>query len=124
MNKKSLDKIDIFSLDYTYNTFIKEIFNIKNLDEFMTYINNDIDKIYENEHIYNRLLEYCWYVFMDEIIINKNKFINFYVNILSKIYKINIQMDKFEKLYNDNIKKYIIEKNNINYHKIILESIV
>jgi len=39
------------------------------------------------------------------------------------IYKKNISVDKFEIIYNDNIKKYTIEKNNINYHKIILEYI-
>jgi hypothetical protein len=60
---------------------------------------------------------------MDDIIIYKNKFIELYIKVLNMIYKKNISVDKFEVIYNENIKKYIIEKNNINYHKIILEYI-
>ena len=123
MNKKSIDKIDIFTLDINYINFMKNIFNINNLDEFINFINNDIDGDLKSLYIYDRLFEYCWYVFMDEIIIYKDKFIDLYVKILSTIYKKDISKDKFEIICNNNIKKYIIEKNNINYHKIILEYI-
>ena len=47
----------------------------------------------------------------------------FYVRILNIIYKKDISIDKFETIYNENIKKYTKEKNNINYHKIILDYI-
>ena len=123
MNKKSIDKIDIFTLDINYIYFMKNIFNINNLDEFISFINNDLDGDLKSQYIYDRLFEYCWYVFMDEIIIYKNKFIDLYVKILTTIYKKDISNDKFEIIYNSNIKKYILEKNNINYHKIILEYI-
>jgi len=123
MNKKSIDKIDIFTLDINYTYFMKNIFNINNLEDFINFINNDIDQDLKNTYIYDRLFEYCWYVFLDEIIIYKNKFIELYIKVLNIIYKKDILADKFEILYNDNIKKYIIEKNNINYHKIILEYI-
>jgi hypothetical protein len=123
MNKKSIDKIDIFTLEVNYIDFMKKIFNINNLEEFINFINNDIDEDLRNIYIYDRLFEYCWYVFMDEIIIYKNKFIELYIKVLNMIYKKNISVDKFEIIYNDNIKKYTIEKNNINYHKIILEYI-
>jgi hypothetical protein len=123
MNKKSIDKIDIFTLDINYIHFMKNIFNINNLDEFISFINNDIDGDLKSLYIYDRLFEYCWYVFMDEIIIYKDKFIDLYVKILSTIYEKDISKDKFEIICNSNIKKYIIEKNNINYHKIILEYI-
>jgi hypothetical protein len=63
-------------------------------------------------------MEYSWYVFIDDIIINKDKFLKFYENILDVKNK-----DKLELIYNENIKKYETEKNNINYHKIILDSI-
>jgi hypothetical protein len=121
MNKKSIDKIEIFTLDFSYSSFMKDIFEIKSIDKFIDYINNDIQK--DNIYLINKLFEICWYVFIDEIIINKNKFIDFYSDILKKIYNIKITNDKLEVLINDNIKKYLIEKNNINYHKIILESI-
>ena len=122
MNKKSIDKIDIFTLDVNYNSFMLDIFKLHNLDEFINNLNNEITE-YKSINIYNRLLEYCWYVYMDEIIINKIKFIDFYIKILKQVYNISITNDKFEKLYNENIKNYVKEKNNINYHKIILESI-
>ena len=123
MNKKSIDKIDIFTLEVNYIDFMKKIFNINNLEEFINFINNDIDEDLRNIYIYDRLFEYCWYVFMDEIIIYKNKFIELYIKVLNMIYKKNTSVDKFEIIYNENIKKYTIEKNNINYHKIILEYI-
>lgn len=123
MNKKSIDKIDIFTLEVNYIDFMKNIFNINNLEEFINFINNDIDEDLRNIYIYDRLFEYCWYVFMDEIIIYKNKFIELYIKVLNMIYKKNTSVDKFEIIYNENIKKYTIEKNNINYHKIILEYI-
>ena len=124
MNKKSIDKIDIFTLDVNYKSFMFDIFKLHNLDEFMNNLNNELtDSKNKSIHLYNRLLEYCWYVYMDEIIINKIKFIDFYVKILKKIYNITTTNDKIEKLYNENIKSYVKEKNNINYHKIILESI-
>jgi hypothetical protein len=122
MNKKSIDKIDIFTLDVNYKSFMFDIFKLHNLDEFMNNLNNELTE-YKSINIYNRLLEYCWYVYMDEIIINKIKFIDFYIKILKEVYNISITNDKFEKLYNENIKNYVKEKNNINYHKIILESI-
>ena len=122
MNKKSIDKIDIFTLDVNYNSFMLDIFKLHNLDEFINNLNNELTE-YKSINIYNRLLEYCWYVYMDEIIINKIKFIDFYIKILKEVYNISITNDKFEKLYNENIKNYVKEKNNINYHKIILESI-
>ena len=68
-------------------------------------------------------MEYGWYVFIDEIIINKNTFINFYIQIIKKIYNKQISFEKFEIIYNDNIKLYLKEKNNLNYHKIILNTI-
>jgi len=124
MNKKSIDKIDIFTLDVNYKSFMFDIFKLHNLDEFMNNLNNELtDSKNKSINLYNRLLEYCWYVYMDEIIINKIKFIDFYVKILKKIYNITTTNDKIEKLYNENIKSYVKEKNNINYHKIILESI-
>jgi len=123
MNKKSIDKIDIFTLNFTYNNFFKDIFNINNLDDFINYINNDIYKDKNKFFLIERLFEYVWYVYIDEIIINKDKFINFYKNIISTYYNKNIKNDKLELIINDNIRKYLIEKNNINYHKIILESI-
>jgi len=124
MNKKSIDKIDIFTLDVNYKSFMFDIFKLHNLDEFMNNLNNELtDSKDKSINLYNRLLEYCWYVYMDEIIINKTKFIDFYVKILKEIYNITTTNDKFEKLYNENIKSYVKEKNNINYHKIILESI-
>jgi hypothetical protein len=117
MNKKN---INIFTLKYEYDTFLK-IFNIKNLNELMNYITNNINKISDNDIILNRLMEYSWYVFIDEIIINKDKFLTFYEKILNgKKEKIR---EKLELVYNENIKKYDTEKNNINYHKIILDSI-
>jgi hypothetical protein len=64
-----------------------------------------------------------WYVYIDEIIIKKDKFVNFYVDILNYRYNKKITNQKLEIIINENIKKYLIEKNNINYHKIILESI-
>jgi len=123
MNKKSIDKIDIFTLNFTYNNFFKDIFNINNLDDFINYINNDIYKDKNKFFLIERLFEYVWYVYIDEIIINKDKFINFYKNIILTYYNKNIKNDKLELIINDNIRKYLIEKNNINYHKIILESI-
>jgi len=123
MNKKSIDKIDIFTLDFNYIYFMKNIFNINNLEQFINFINNDIDQDLKSIYIYDRLLQYCWYVFTDEIIIHKNKFMEFYVRILNIIYKKDISIDKFETIYNENIKKYTKEKNNINYHKIILDYI-
>ena len=117
MNKKN---INIFTLKYEYDTFLK-IFNIKNLNELMNYITNNINKINDNDIILNRLMEYSWYVYIDEIIINKDKFLTFYEKILKgKKEKIR---EKLEIIYNENIKKYDTEKNNINYHKIILDSI-
>lgn len=122
MNKKSIDKIDIFTLDVNYNSFMFDIFKLHNLDEFMNNLNNELTE-YKSINVFNRLLEYCWYVYMDEIIINKTKFMDFYIKILKDVYNITITNEKFEKLYNENIKNYVKEKNNINYHKIILESI-
>jgi len=122
MNKKSLEKIDIFTLDFTYDKILKEIFGLNNLNIFMDYINGMInDK--DSENLITKLLEICWYVFIDEIIINKNNFVEFYNNVIEKGYKINSKPDKLEIIISENIKKYMIEKNNINYHKIILESI-
>jgi hypothetical protein len=122
MNKKSLEKIDIFTLDFTYDKILKEIFGLNNLNIFMDYINGMInDK--DSENLITKLLEICWYVFIDEIIINKNNFVDFYNNVIEKGYKINSKPDKLEIIISENIKKYMIEKNNINYHKIILESI-
>ena len=60
---------------------------------------------------------------MDEIIIKKNVFINFYLDILMRVYKKDVLINDFEEIYNNNIKLYIKEKNNINYHKIILDTI-
>jgi hypothetical protein len=120
MNKKSIDKIETYTLDFSYSNFIKEIFQIKSIDKFIDYINNDVNN---NIYMVNKLFEVFWYVFIDEIIINKNKFIEFYADVLKKIYNKKATNDKLEVLINDNIKKYLIEKNNINYHKIILESI-
>ena len=114
MNKKSIDKIDIFTLDVNYKSFMFDIFKLHNLDEFMNNLNNELtDSKNKSINLYNRLLEYCWYVYMDEIIINKIKFIDFYVKILKKIYNITTTNDKIEKLYNENIKSYVKEKNNI-----------
>jgi len=122
MNKKSLEKIDIFTLDFTYDKILKEIFGLNNLNIFMDYINGMInDK--DSENLITKLLEICWYVFIDEIIIKKNNFVEFYNNVIAKGYKINSKPDKLEIIISENIKKYMIEKNNINYHKIILESI-
>jgi hypothetical protein len=123
MNKKSIDKIDIFTLNFNYNNLLKDIFNIKDLDNYMNYLINDIDKSEDSIYLINNLLEYVWYVYIDEIIINKDKFISFYVNILNTRYNKKITNQKLEIIINENIKKYLIEKNNINYHKIILESI-
>ena len=116
MNKKS---INIFTLNYEYDSFLKDIFNIKSLNELMNYITNNINRSKDTESILNRLMEYSWYVFIDDIIVNKDKFLKFYENIIGgeKI------RDKLELIYNENIKKYSTEKNNINYHKIILDSI-
>jgi hypothetical protein len=116
MNKKS---INIFTLNYEYETFLKDIFNIKNINDLMNYITNNLkNKKHTNDITINRLMEYSWYVFIDDIIINKDKFLKFYENILDVKNK-----DKLELIYNENIKKYDTEKNNINYHKIILDSI-
>ena len=123
MNKKSIDKIEILALDFNYESFFKDIYNINSLKEFIDFISNDIDKVIENIYTYDRFLEYSWYVYMDEIIIKKDIFINFYINILKKVYNKDVSIKKFEEIYNNNIKLYIKEKNNINYHKIILESI-
>jgi hypothetical protein len=123
MNKKSIDKIDIFTLNFTYNNLLKDIFNIKNLDNYINYMKNDIEKSEENIYIIDKLLEFVWYVYIDEIIIKKDKFVNFYVDILNYRYNKKITNQKLEIIINENIKKYLIEKNNINYHKIILESI-
>ena len=122
MNKKSLEKIDIFTLDFTYDKILKDILGLNNLNIFMDYI-NEIINIKEFDNLVTKLLEICWYVFIDEIIINKNNFIQFYNNVIQKGYKINSKLDKLEIIISENIKKYMIEKNNINYHKIILESI-
>lgn len=123
MNKKSIDKIEIMTLDFNYSSFLKDIYNIINLNDFISFITNDIQKKEESIYIYDRLLEYGWYVFIDEIIINKNTFINFYIQIIKKIYNKQISFEKFETIYNDNIKLYLKEKNNLNYHKIILNTI-
>ena len=123
MNKKSIDKIEIMTLDFNYSSFLKDIYNIINLNDFISFITNDIQKKEESIYIYDRLLEYGWYVFIDEIIINKNTFINFYIQIIKKIYNKQIYFEKFEIIYNDNIKLYLKEKNNLNYHKIILNTI-
>jgi hypothetical protein len=123
MNKKSIDKIEIMTLDFNHSSFLKDIFNILNLDDFINFLGNEIQSKEESIYIYDRLLEYCWYVFIDEIIINKNTFINFYIKILKKVYNKQISFDDFEKIYNDNIKLFLKEKNNLNYHKIILHSI-
>jgi len=123
MNKKSIDKIEILALDFNYESFFKDIYNINNLTEFINYLQNDIDKVIENVYTYNRFLEYCWYVYMDEIIIKKNVFINLYLEILKRVYKKDVLINDFEEIYNNNIKLYIKEKNNINYHKIILDTI-
>ena len=123
MNKKSIDKIEIMTLDFNYSSFLKDIYNIINLNDFISFITNDIQKKEESIYIYDRLLEYGWYVFIDEIIINKNTFINFYIQIIKKIYNKQISFEKFEIIYNDNIKLYLKEKNNLNYHKIILNTI-
>jgi len=123
MNKKSIDKIETFTLKFTYNNYLKDIFNLKDINQFMNYINNDIQNKKENIFLLDRLLEYCWYVYIDEIIINKNEFINFYLKILIERYNKKISNDKLEILINNNIKNYLIHKNNINYNKIILESI-
>ena len=123
MNKKSIDKIEIMTLDFNYSSFLKDIYNIINLNDFISFITNDIQKKEESTYIYDRLLEYGWYVFIDEIIINKNTFINFYIQIIKKIYNKQISFEKFEIIYNDNIKLYLKEKNNLNYHKIILNTI-
>jgi hypothetical protein len=119
MNKKTIDKIDTFTLNYNYENLIKEIFNFKSLDLFINYIDNDADNLY----LVDRLMEYCWYVFINDIIINKNKFFSFYENILKTKYNKKYKKEDLENIINDSIKKYMIEKNNINYHKIILESI-
>ena len=120
MNKKSIDKIEIFQLDFSYSYILKDIFQIKSIDKFIDYVINDIS----NEiYLVDKLIELFWYVFIDDIIINKNKFIDFYSKVLKKVFNKKIENDKLEVLINDNIKKYLIEKNNINYHKIILESI-
>ena len=37
MNKKSIDKIEIFSLDFSYSNFLKDIFEIKSIDKFIDY---------------------------------------------------------------------------------------
>jgi hypothetical protein len=123
MNKKSIDKIEILALDFNYESFFKDIYNINSLKEFIDFISNDIDKVIENIYTYDRFLEYSWYVYMDEIIIKKDIFINFYINILKKVYNKDVSIKKFEEIYNNNIKLYIKEKNNINYHKIILDTI-
>jgi len=121
MNKKSIDKIEVFTIDFTYSYVLKDIFKIKSIDKFIDYVSNDINK--KSITLIDKLFEICWYVLIDDIIMNKNNFINFYSNILKNTYKKNISNDKLEELINQNIKKYLIEKNNINYHKIILESI-
>jgi hypothetical protein len=123
MNKKSIDKIEIMTLDFNYSSFLKDIYNIKNLNDFISFITHDIQKKEESVYIYDRLLEYGWYVFIDEIIINKNTFINFYIQIIKKVYNKDISFENFEIIYNDNIKLYLKEKNNLNYHKIILNTI-
>jgi hypothetical protein len=123
MNKKSIDKIEIMTLNFNYSSFFKDIYNINNLNDFISYITNDIQVGEESVYIYDRLLEYCWYVFTDDIIINKNIFIDFYIKIIKKVYNKEISNDKFELIYNDNIKLYLKEKNNLNYHKIILNTI-
>ena len=51
MNKKSIDKIDIFTLEVNYIDFMKKIFNINNLEEFINFINNDIDEDLRNIYI-------------------------------------------------------------------------
>ena len=47
MNKKSIDKIETYTLDFSYSNFIKEIFQIKSIDKFIDYINNDVNNIDE-----------------------------------------------------------------------------
>jgi len=123
MNKKTIDKIDIVTLDFTYTELIKDIFKLTNLDNFISFINNDISEDKFSINLLNRLLEYSWFVFIDEIVINKDKYVNFYKMILEKYYDKKVKIDVLENIINDNIKKYLIQKNNINYHKIILESI-
>jgi len=123
MNKKSIDKIEILALNFNYESFFKDIYNINSLKEFIDFISNDIDKVIENIYTYDRFLEYSWYVYIDEIIIKKDIYINFYINILKKKYNKDVSIKNFEEIYNNNIKLYIKEKNNINYHKIILDTI-
>ena len=123
MNKKSIDKIDTFTLNFSYNELLKDIFNLNSLGKFMNYIINDINANDSNISLINKLLELCWYVYMDEILIDKNNFIKFYNEVLETKLKKNSIITTLEVIINENIKKYLIEKNNINYHKIILESI-
>ena len=123
MNKKSIDKIDTFTLNFSYHELLKDIFNLNSLGKFMNYIINDINANDSNISLINKLLELCWYVYMDEILIDKNNFIKFYNEVLETKLKKNSIITTLEVIINENIKKYLIEKNNINYHKIILESI-
>ena len=98
MNKKSIDKIDIFTLDVNYNSFMLDIFKLHNLDEFINNLNNEITE-YKSINIYNRLLEYCWYVYMDEIIINKVKFIDFFVSLFIYLIFNNLLLDFWKKIF-------------------------
>lgn len=123
MNKKNLDKIDNFTLNYNYSNFFKNIFGLNTFDQTIIYVKNDLINDPENIILIERFMEYIWYVFIDEIIINKNKLINFYSEILLKLYNKKSSLDKLELIINENIKKYLVQKNNINYHKIILDSI-
>ena len=52
MNKKSIDKIEIMTLDFNYLSFLKDIYNIKNLNDFMSFITNDIQKKEESIYTY------------------------------------------------------------------------
>ena len=92
MNKKS---INIFTLNYEYDTFLKDIFNIKNINDLMNYITNNLkNKKNTNDSTLNRLMEYSWYVFIDDIIINKDKFLKFYENILDVKNKDKLELRK------------------------------
>ena len=52
MNKKSIDKIEIMTLDFNYSSFLKDIYNIINLNDFISFITNDIQKKEESIYIY------------------------------------------------------------------------
>jgi hypothetical protein len=97
---------------------ILNIYNINNIDDFVNYINNNLE--YENINFYkiNRILKAWVRVNFDNLELYLNIIENLYLKILYKNFDIEQNLD-LEKNIKDYI-KYWIKKNNNNMFKLDL----